>query len=307
MAKHYSRREFLKTASLTAAGAAFGVTAFSAKSYSRILGANERVNFAVIGLHGRGNAHISALAACQNAMVTTICDVARRELDRVAPNVLASFGQAPVVEKDFRKVLESKAVDAITIATPEHWHAPMAIAGVQAGKHVYLEKPGSHNPAEGEMLVKAQKKTGKLIQFGDQQRSSTHTIEAIRKIREGVIGRVYVGAGPMTNAHFQNFIDAIRTGEELHSPIHEGNVSATLLHLSNLAWKFGRQLRIDPKTAHVVNDKEAMKCGAGNMSRAGNRKYSITTKMTFVVDPSGAVPKGTTTKFIFIWMGAKWT
>jgi predicted dehydrogenase len=429
MTKHYSRREFLKAASVTTAGAAFGATAFSAKSYSRILGANERVSFAVIGLHGRGNAHISALAACQNAMVTTICDVDRRELDRVAPNVQKSFGKTPVAEKDFRKVLESKEVDAITIATPEHLHAPMAIAGVQAGKHVYLEKPGSHNPAEGEMLIKAQEKTGKLIQFGDQQRSSTHTIEAMQKIREGVIGRVYfgkawysntrasigtgkqvpvpdyldwelwqgpaprrpykdnvhpynwhwfwhwgtgetlnnaihevdlclwaldvkfprkisaaggryhfkddwefydtlvtsfeyddklitwegkscqgmkyfgrgrgvsihgtegtivmdrdgyeiynledkkvfafeapvkdgsmdvIGAGPMTNAHFQNLINAIRTGEKLHSPIREGNVSATILHLSNIAWKFGGQLNIDPKTAHIVNDAEAM-------------------------------------------------
>jgi predicted dehydrogenase len=101
------------------------------------------------------------------------------------------MGEAPVAEKDFRKILEQKDVDAITIATPDHWHAPMAIAGLQAGKHVYVEKPCSHNPAEGEMLVEAQQKYQKLVQMGTQQRSSPHTIEIVEKIHEGVIGRPY--------------------------------------------------------------------------------------------------------------------
>ena len=84
-------------------------------------------------------------------------------------------------------------MDAITIATPDHWHAPMAIAGLQAGKHVYVEKPCSHNPAEGALLVRAQQKYGKLVQMGTQQRSSPHTIEIVDKIHYGLIGRAYYG------------------------------------------------------------------------------------------------------------------
>ena len=101
------------------------------------------------------------------------------------------MGYAPAIDKDFRNILQLKEVDAITIATPDHWHAPMAIAGLQAGKHVYVEKPCSHNPAEGALLVEAQQKYGKLVQMGTQQRSSPHTIEIVDKIHNGLIGRAY--------------------------------------------------------------------------------------------------------------------
>ena len=157
------------------------------------------MNFAVAGLHGRGNAHISAISACENAMVTHICDVDQRELDRVQPVVAQLYGSTPKTEKDLRKLVEMKEVDAITIATPEHLQTPFALYGLKAGKHVYLEKPGSHNPGEGELLVKAQQKYGKLIQFGDQQRSSIHSIDAIQKIRDGVIGKVYFGKAWYSN------------------------------------------------------------------------------------------------------------
>jgi hypothetical protein len=101
------------------------------------------------------------------------------------------MGSAPATEKDFRKILEHKDVDAISIASPDHWHTPMAIAGLQAGKHVYVEKPCSHNPAEGALLVEAQKKYGKVVQMGTQQRSSPHSIEIVGKIHSGLIGRAY--------------------------------------------------------------------------------------------------------------------
>jgi predicted dehydrogenase len=104
-------------------------------------------------------------------------------------------------------------VDAITIATPEHWHAPMAIAGLQAGKHVYVEKPCSHNPAEGEMLVQAQRKYQKLVQMGTQQRSSPHTIEIVERIHEGVIGRPY-----FAKAWYVNVRKAIGMGKEVEVP-----------------------------------------------------------------------------------------
>ena len=112
-------------------------------------------------------------------------------MDKFAATATTAMGEAPAKEKDFRKILEQKDVDAISIAAPDHWHTPMAIAGLEAGKHVYVEKPCSHNPAEGVMLIEAQKKYGKVVQMGNQQRSSPHTIEILGKIHEGLIGRAY--------------------------------------------------------------------------------------------------------------------
>ena len=421
-----SRREFLKGVALGSAGMALGG---SARSYARILGANERVNFAIIGLHGRGYAHLECVRKNKDTMVTNVCDVDRRELDKFAAETQKQFLRAPIAEKDFRRVLESKDVDVVTIATPEHWHAPMAIAALQAGKHVYVEKPCSHNPHEGELLIAAQKTYGRLVQMGNQQRSSAHTIEIVGKIRQGLIGRPYFGKawysntrkaigvgkvtpvpaeldwelwqGPaprrpykdnvhpynwhwfwnwgtgetlnngthevdvcrwalgvdypnavtasggryhfrddwefydtlvtsfeygdrmitweglccqgkqyygrsrgatihgtegtvlidregyqvfslddkllqefstqtasttqdlqsidaMTTQHFGNLLDAIRTGAKLHAQIEEANISVTMLHLSNIAWKLGRELHLDKRNGHVIDDEKAM-------------------------------------------------
>jgi predicted dehydrogenase len=206
-----TRREFLDALAIGAAGLAAGTTA---KSYARILGSNERLKFAVIGLNGRGYAHLSSLKANRSAArISHVCDVDGNILNKFANAVQKETGEAPASEKDFRKVLESKEVDAITIATPDHWHAPMAIAGLQAGKHVYLEKPCSHNPAEGEMLIQAQQKYRKLVQMGNQQRSSPHTIEMIAKIHDGIIGRPY-----MAKAWYANVRKSIGVGKEISVP-----------------------------------------------------------------------------------------
>src|SRR5215472_12815843 len=182
-----TRRDFLDVLAFGAAGVAVGTTA---KSYSRIVGANERLNFSIIGLNGRGYAHLSSLKANRSAArISYVCDVDDRILEKFVASTQQEMGEVPTAEKDFRKILERKDVDAITIATPDHWHAPMAIAALEAGKHVYVEKPCSHNPAEGAMLVAAQKKYGKLVQIGTQQRSSPHTIEIIEKIHSGLIGQ----------------------------------------------------------------------------------------------------------------------
>lgn len=184
-----TRRSFLQTVAAGTAGATFASTA---RSYAQIAGSNERVNFAVLGVNGRAYAHLSSLKANQErSRLAYAVDVESNILDRFTKAAEKSLGYAPAKERDFRRVLERKDIDAITIATPDHWHAPMAIAGVQAGKHVYVEKPCSHNPAEGAMLVAAQKKTGKLVQQGSQQRSSPHTIEIIDRIHKGAIGRAY--------------------------------------------------------------------------------------------------------------------
>lgn len=184
-----TRREFIDALAIGTAGLAVSSTA---KSYAQILGSNSRLNFAVIGLNSRAYAHLSALKANKaNARISHVCDVESNILKRYVDNATEAMGEAPVGEKDFRNVLALKEIDAITIATPDHWHAPMAIAGLQAGKHVYVEKPCSHNPAEGALLVEAQKKYGKLVQMGTQQRSSPHTIEIVDKIHNGLIGRAY--------------------------------------------------------------------------------------------------------------------
>lgn len=188
-----TRREF-------ASGAAAVAVVSSAKSYSQIMGSNDRLNFAVIGLNSRAYAHLSALKANRaTARITHVCDVDSVTMQKFAAATQRDMGTAPATDKDFRNILALKEVDAITIATPDHWHAPMAIAGVQAGKHVYVEKPCSHNPAEGAMLVAAQAKYGKLVQMGTQQRSSPHTIEIVDKIHNGLIGNAYDAKAWYTN------------------------------------------------------------------------------------------------------------
>lgn len=423
-----TRREFLDT---LAVGATSLAVSTSAKSYSQILGSNDRLNFAIIGLNGRGYAHLASLKANKAAAcITHVCDVDATILRKFAAQTKEAMGEAPAAEKDFRNILQLKEVDAITIASPDHWHTPMALAALQAGKHVYVEKPCSHNPAEGALLVQAQQRYGKLVQMGTQQRSSAYTIEIIEKIHDGVIGRPYyakcwysntrksigvgkevavpseldwdlwqgpaprqpyknnfhpynwhwfrtygtgeslnngthevdvcrwalavdypkrvsssggryhfkddwqfydtlvtsfeyddkliswegkccqgmqfydrdrgstimgtngtvlldrdgfevydlkgnktseykvgsstssadtVGRDSMTDAHFANFIAAIRKGEKLNAPIAVGNVTVTMLQLSNIAWEINRELQLDPADGRIQNDPEAMK------------------------------------------------
>ena len=206
-----TRRDFLETAAKGTAGLA---VAASAKSYGRILGANDRLNFAVIGLNSRAYAHLSSIKASKaQARIAHICDVDTDTMRRFAAAAQREMGEAPATEQDFRKVLADREIDAITIATPDHWHAPMAILGLAAGKHVYVEKPCSHNPAEGALLIKAQKKYGKLVQMGTQQRSSPHTIEIVEKIHGGLIGRPY-----LANAWYSNVRKSIGIGREAPVP-----------------------------------------------------------------------------------------
>jgi predicted dehydrogenase len=211
----FTRREFLDAVAVSTAGLAVGNTVgTSAKSYSQILGSNERLNFAVIGLNGRAYAHLAALKTNKSAArVAYVCDVDSNILAKFCDAAKHEMDETPVAEKDFRKILDQKNVDAITIATPDHWHAPMAILGLQAGKHVYVEKPCSHNPAEGVMLIEAQQKYGKLVQMGNQQRSSPYTKEIVEKIHDGRIGRAYYA-----KAWYSNARKSIGTGKEAPVP-----------------------------------------------------------------------------------------
>src|SRR6202051_3457870 len=201
-----TRREFLDCFVVGVAGL---TAASTARSYAQIVGSNDRLNFAVIGLNGRGYAHLSSLKANKStARISHVCDVDSNILKKFADAAQREMGEAPAAEKDFRKILEMKNVDAITIATPDHWHAPMAIAGLQAGKHVYVEKPCSHNPAEGALLVEAQRKYGKHVQMGTQRRSSPLYIDVISQIQNGLVGRAY-----SAKAWYSNTRKSIGTGK----------------------------------------------------------------------------------------------
>lgn len=205
-----SRRDFIKKSALTSAGLALGV---SAKSYGRIQGANDRVNFAVVGLNGRGKALARAVATVKDTNIGYICDVDSRILEPTKELVNKITGQVPKAHTDYRELLEINDLDALAIATPDHWHAPMTIMGVKAGKNVYVEKPCSHNPAEGELLVAAQKKYGKVIQMGTQQRSAPTSIQAVEDIRNGIIGKAYFG-----KAWYSNKRGSIGTGKQTPVP-----------------------------------------------------------------------------------------
>jgi len=205
-----TRRKFIKS---TAMGAA-GVTLLSsASSYANILGANNSVNFAILGCGGRAHGLAKAIGEVKEGKLVAICDVDAKRLNKFKEYCKKTIGTNPKTESDFRKLLEDKNVDAIVVATPEHWHAPMAIMGMQAGKHVYVEKPCSHNPHENELLVKVQKKYGKICQMGNQQRSSKTSALAINDIKEGVIGDVYAA-----KAWYANSRKSIGVGKKVPVP-----------------------------------------------------------------------------------------
>jgi predicted dehydrogenase len=185
------RRDFLKRAGAVGLGVAMS-SALPASLLRARPSPNEKVVVAVIGLNGRGQVHAQNFARLPNSEVAYLCDVDSAVLGKASSAMMSSQGRVPKPIADFRRALEDRSVDAVSIATPDHWHAPMAILALKAGKHVYLEKPCGHNPHEGELLVAAQKKYGKLVQQGSQQRSSQRTIDALRMIHDGALGTPYL-------------------------------------------------------------------------------------------------------------------
>lgn len=208
-----TRRNFIKKTTTGAAAVTLGGMVFPASAYANILGANDQINCAVIGINSRGKAHFLAIHKDANAKILYSCDVDDNILQEHNAWCQKNIGYIPKVEKDFRKVLADKDVDAVFIATPEHWHAPMAIMAMQAGKHVYVEKPCSHNPHENVLLVEAQKKYGKKVQMGNQQRSAETSIMAIEDIKKGIIGDVYKG-----EAYYSNNRGSIGKGQPIEVP-----------------------------------------------------------------------------------------
>lgn len=183
-----NRRQFIKRSALTTAGV--GLT--GPLVFSRGFNApNEKVTVAVMGGRGRAGYLAEVYAGVEGTEVKSIFDVDYRPLDELATKVEELQQRKPEVGTDFRKALEDPDIDALVIAAPDHWHTPATIMALQAGKHVYVEKPSSQNPAEAELIVRAQKRYGKVVQMGNQQRSAPESIEAIQAIRDGLIGDVY--------------------------------------------------------------------------------------------------------------------
>ena len=208
-----TRRHFIKKTTAGTASLTLGGLALPHLGYAHKFGPNDHINCAVIGVRSRAKAHVKAIHADPNAKIIYNCDVDDTIIENHNIWCEKNIGYVPKVEKDFRKILEDKDVDAVFIATPEHWHAPMAILALQAGKHVYVEKPCSHNPHENDLLVAAQKKYGKKVQMGNQQRSAITSIQAIDDIRNGIIGDVFKG-----EAYYSSNRDSIGIGKKIDVP-----------------------------------------------------------------------------------------
>ncbi len=184
-----SRRSFLKGSLATAA-----VTGWSAQSWSQVAGANNAVRVGVVGLNGRGRDHLALLRKTSGVRIAALCDVDRQVLYRET-NEAKKLGETVKTFTDVRELLASRDIDAITIATPNHWHALLTIWACQAGKDVYVEKPVSHNVWEGRQMVNAARKYGRVVQTGTQSRSSEALTAAIGFLRSGKLGRIILARG----------------------------------------------------------------------------------------------------------------
>lgn len=196
-----SRRDFIKNSTTaTLALSAGGIlSSFSAKSYGSIIGSNEKIRVSMMGVNSRGNALAQTFAKQTNCDVVHVCDVDSRAIDKCRKMLEGIQDVKTTAFKDFRESLASNDIDAMVIAAPDHWHAPAALLAIQADKHVYVEKPCSHNPNEGEILVKASSRYNKVIQMGNQRRSYPNVVQGIQEIKDGAIGRAYFGKGWYTN------------------------------------------------------------------------------------------------------------
>jgi predicted dehydrogenase len=183
-----NRRRFIQqTATAVAATSALGFPA-----PARAASANDKVIIGIIGPGGMGSNLLSSFVEQKDVEIAYVCDVDSNRMGQAAKSVEKKTNKAPKQEKDMRRLLEDKAIDAVIIATPDHWHAPATILACEAGKHVYVEKPCSHNLREGRLMVEAARRHNRVVQTGTQTRSSEHAIRAAELLHNGAIGDVLV-------------------------------------------------------------------------------------------------------------------
>lgn len=182
--KSLNRRQFIQRTTVIA-GATF------APSLS-VFGANDKLILGLIGPGGMGMNHLRALSGYKDVEIAYVCDPDQKRRDNAASEVEKRCGKAPKALKDLRQVFEDKAVDAVIVATPDHWHVPAALLALQAGKHVYVEKPCSHNIREGRLLVDAAQRTRRVVQVGTQSRSAEHLRRGMDLLHNGAIGDVLI-------------------------------------------------------------------------------------------------------------------
>jgi predicted dehydrogenase len=189
-----NRRTFLKQAATVTA-----VTSIGFPSIRAAESPGDRLFVGVVGL-SRGMDHVKALLGISNVEVSYVCDIDEKRVASGISTVEAKQERKPKGVKDFRTIMDDNNINALFIATPNHWHAPATILGCAAGKHVYVEKPGSHNAREGEMMVQAARKYKRIVQMGNQRRSFPGIIEGIEKLRSGAIGKVVYARTAYNNA-----------------------------------------------------------------------------------------------------------
>ena len=221
MKNRSNRRKFIKSAVVGSVGIGLvqNIHAFNILSTYPV---KDKYKVAIMGVNARGMDHVHAYLNQTKAEIAYICDVDQQALNK-AMEVAGQGGAKPKGIADFRKALEDKTVDVLSIAAPDHWHAPAAVLGLKAGKHIYIEKPGSHNPAEAELLIDAMSKySDKIVQMGNQRRSWPRVREAMQALQSGVIGRVYYARTWYTNTR---------------ATIGKGNLVAPPSHLDYELWQ----------------------------------------------------------------------
>jgi predicted dehydrogenase len=184
-----TRRDLLKGAGVATVSAAFWYPS------GKVLGANDRVNIAVIGIRGQGGAHIKGFPKLANVNLKTLCDIDENNFADKLSEVEKTFKYTPGTAWDMRKVFDDKDIHAVTLGLPNHWHALASIWAAQAGKHVYVEKPACHNVWEGRQMVHAARKHKVLMQVGFQNRSRKNTTAAINFVKSGKLGKIYKARG----------------------------------------------------------------------------------------------------------------
>jgi len=192
-----SRRDFVKSSMAVGAGLALAGPA------SHALGANDDIRVAVVGVGGQGGGHMRYFHGCQGARLVAICDADRGHVEKRAADFETKNGYKLKTYTDVRKLLDDKEIDAITSATPNHWHSLVTIWACQAGKDVYIEKPVSHNVWEGRQMVKAARKYDRIVQTGTQKRSDRGLMEAFKYIKEGNLGAIKWSRGFCYKARFK--------------------------------------------------------------------------------------------------------